>query len=697
MPNLRSTTSHLTLRHAVLALVLGLAPMVATTAQAQATQPAPDTPAHTPAQTTPPEDDTSGWDMDLVVTSQKRATSLQKVPFSVSALTGDQARDLSAKNLVDLSRNVAGLAIADLGPGVNMVAIRGLSSGQVVRDESSRKETVGIYLDESAISLPLFTPDLDLFDFARVETLRGPQGTLFGAGSLGGTLRLITKPVKMNSFESVLEADISKVMDGSNGYGLKGMVNMPLIDDKLALRAVAYHNDLAGYVDAWGKTGGKVEDVNSGLRQGYRIAAEFRPHHSLTLIPRIVYNKTDMDGYPRMEVFNIFRNPHTTTRPAANFGDLEQYRQIKEGLFDETFLADLNINYDMGRLSLTSVTSFLDRDINMLQDGTALTSQVTAVAVGIPASAGIDAPLHNQSTLEAFSQEFRLSTNTTDGLQWVLGAFYTKQKKGFGQRAEAKGFEAAFNAQTNAGLSTAALSAPLSSDRDVLFISDFDIDFNQIAIFGEANYSFTDKLTGTMGLRWYKYEEDRNAIIAGFLNDGPTPTNLRKRSTEDKGFSPRFILSYAATDNISVNVQASRGFRLGGINDPLSDTLCAADRTALGGRDIEKYDSETATNYEIGLKSKLAGGKVTFNAAAYQIDSKDMQVSVRLACSSTIILNVPKARSRGFELEVAASPTRNLNLGASVGYNDAEVTSGVGYSGITKGMRLPTAPKLQAS
>src|SRR6185312_13812707 len=186
---------------------------------------------------------------EIIVTAQKRQSTLQDVPFSIAAVTESQIRNSGASDLPELARNIAGLTITDLGPGQSQVSIRGISAGQVVRDQPGVKEQVGVYLDESPISIALFTPDLDLFDLQRFEILRGPQGTLFGAGSLSGTLRYITMQPQLGSFGGTGEVTASDGTDAEFGGSVKAALNLPL-GDKAAARVVGYYNDLAGFIDA---------------------------------------------------------------------------------------------------------------------------------------------------------------------------------------------------------------------------------------------------------------------------------------------------------------------------------------------------------------------------------------------------------------------------------------------------------------
>jgi iron complex outermembrane recepter protein len=237
----------------------------------------------------------------IIVTATKRDANLQDIPFSINAQTAADIQRSGAVTLEDLSRNVAGLAVQNLGPGQSQVAIRGVSAGQIVRDQPGVKEQVGVYLDESVVSLSLFTPDLDLFDLNRVETLRGPQGTLFGSGSIGGTVRYITNQPKTGVTEGLVEGNVNLVDGDDFGGHIKGAVNLPL-GETVAVRAVGYMTRYGGFIDALREGGGVSEDVNSGERYGGRIALTFAPSETLSITPRVVYQKITTNGFNRQEV-----------------------------------------------------------------------------------------------------------------------------------------------------------------------------------------------------------------------------------------------------------------------------------------------------------------------------------------------------------------------------------------------------------
>src|SRR5688500_15945608 len=295
-----------------------------------------------PQQTTQTEPPPPKVEETMVVTARKREETVQEVPVSVAAPSEQEMRDLGAETIEDVSVNVAGFTVQNLGPGQSQVAMRGVSAGQIVRDQPGVKEQVGVYLDESVISLSLFTPDIDLFDMNRLEILRGPQGTLFGSGSLSGTVRYISNQPKLNTSESVGEFTVSSIGGGSIGASVKAAVNAP-IGDRAAMRAVAYYTRYGGYIDAVQPGGNESEDVNDGDRLGARVAFRFEPNDRFTITPRILYQQVEMNGWNRIDDFNILANPFTTTRPKVELGDRNHFVQFEEPFTDDFLLGDLNL------------------------------------------------------------------------------------------------------------------------------------------------------------------------------------------------------------------------------------------------------------------------------------------------------------------------------------------------------------------
>lgn len=641
-------------------------------------------------------DDASDEDV-IIVTATKRDANLQDIPFSINAQTADDIQKTGATSLEDLSRNVAGLTIQNLGPGQSQVSIRGVSAGQIVRDQPGVKEQVGVYLDESVISLSLFTPDLDLFDLNRVETLRGPQGTLFGSGSVGGTVRYITNQPKLGTTEGAVEGNVNLVDGDDFGGHLKGAINAPL-GDKAAIRAVGYYTQYGGFINARREGGGVTEDINDGERYGGRIALTFEPSESLSITPRVIYQKISTDGFNRQEVFNLYANPFTTTRPAVTFNEREQHLLLQEGFEDETMIADATIKVGFGGVDLTSVSSYTDRNILVSRDASALTGSVS-VDLGFP-TAGVLLPsnLADTTKVQSFTQELRLSSNGEGPFQWVLGGFYSNTDRDYAQRLPTPGYDAFTDARFGAGTSAGAANGfPLNSP----YNADIVYDIKQKAVFGEASYMFGEQFTLTAGGRYYDFSEDRLFKSGGLFSNADNQTG----STKSDGFTPRVLASFKATDGITINAQASKGFRLGGINDPLNIPLCSGGATgidALTFGNRPRYDDETLWNYELGVKTQGRG--FTFNAAAFYTDISNLQVTADAgSCSSRVVFNVPKAHTQGFEFELSASPADGLDLGISGSIVSAKfdssvtTTAGAVIAGIRDGNRLPTVPKFQIS
>ena len=651
---------------------------------------------------------------EVIVTATKRTENLQEVPFSVSATSQDQIRNYSAENLVDLSRNIAGFTVADLGPGQSQMAIRGISSGQVIRDQPGLKEQVGVYLDESPISVALFTPDLELVDLDRFEVLRGPQGTLFGAGSEAGTVRYITHQPDLGKTEAFEDASFETVEHGGQGGMARGVLNVPL-GDISAMRLVVYWHHLPGFIDAIQPGGGMHTNVNDGDRTGVRLAFLIKPNEALDITPRVMFQNLTTNGFPRVDQYNILANPYTTVAPVS-IGDREQYTQQREGLLDQFLLTDLKLDYNFGSTTLTSITSYTNRHVRVLRDATQLSGSVTysplftplglVSAANLQADVRLNSPLYDRTALNVVSEELRLASNGTQLIDWLVGGFFQHVDRHYGQDLPTPGYDAAV------GIPSASQGAP----PDTPFYSDLSYTLKQYAAFGEATWHITNKWGLTAGLRYYKFTEDKNLLFAGLFSaptcvpgtggagQPPCVFGVVPASTDSSGTSPRFILSYKATDDVQFNAQAARGFRLGGINDPINIPLCQPQDIAAFGHQATWKD-ETLWDYELGMKSQWLDRRVTFNIAVFDEQITDLQANTTAGtCSSRIVFNVPTSRSTGVEAELFAKPNANWDFGVSGTYLDAKLTSSVilpstgqVVGGLADGNRLTTSPEVQGS
>ena len=632
----------------------------------------------------------------IIVTATKRASTVQDVPFSINAQTQEDIQRANASTIEDISRNIAGLTVQNLGPGQSQVSVRGVSAGQIIRDQPGVKEQVGVYLDESVISLSLFTPDLDLFDLNRVETLRGPQGTLFGSGSVGGTIRYITNQPRLGRTEGVIEANINTVDEGDIGYHFKGAVNVPL-GEKAALRAVAYGTHYAGFIDAVGPAAGK--NINDGSRVGGRVSILWEPTADIQIVPRVVYQEIRADGFNRQEEYNLYDNQFTTSGGEL-IGKRTQYLLLREKFKDDTLIADLTANIGLGNVALTSVTSYINRDILVSRDASALSGSVAVSPLigccGVdPEIVRLPSNLQDSTDLEQWSQELRLSSTDSGPLQWVIGGFYSNVDRLYEQRLPTPGYDVFVDAAFGAGTSAAVDNGFGLTDNP--YHADLPYDIKQTAVFGEATYDFGQfKLTA--GGRYYDFSETRDFVSGGLFSNGDTRLDDK---TKSDGFNPRVIATYEPNRNLSINLQAAKGFRVGGINDPLNLGLCSVSDVAIYGPfQSDSYDDETLWNYEAGVKYQKRG--VTFNAAAFHTSIRDLQVTVDAgSCSSRIVLNVDKAHTTGVEMEFSANPAEGLDLSLAGSYISSKFDSTVDNAiladrtGIRDGNRLPSVPKFQ--
>jgi iron complex outermembrane receptor protein len=634
---------------------------------------------------------------EITVTAMKREDTVAKTPFSVAA---ESQETLAARGIDDIegvAANVGGLTVQNLGPGQSQVAMRGVSSGQIVRDQPGVKEQVGFYLDESPVALSLFTPDIDFFDMSRVEVLRGPQGTLFGAGSESGTVRYITNPPVLGQSNWFTEFGGSVLAGGDVSGDFKVGGNVPL-GTTAALRLSGYYDRIGGFIDAVQPDLSVKKNVNSGYRAGGRAAVKIAPDNNFSITPRIIYQYVKTDGQNREDAYNILANPFTTTRPAVTLGPREQFTQTGEPYTDKFVVGDLNIRYTFGSTTLTSISSYTYRDVLVVRDATALTASITGGSIGLPENIyTLTAPLDDATTAKTFTQEVRLS-GEENHFQWVVGGFFANTKRNYGQNLIVDNF------QQLSGIPTTGVFAPEND----LFYSKLGYTLNQFAAFGEGTYLVNDKFKLIGGLRYYHYHEDKSQVFDGLFGEGNDgqPQSQPGTTTAD-GVAPRLIASYQVSDTSTLSAQVSKGFRLGGINDPLNVSLCTAQDLVTFGNHPDWLD-ETTWNYEVDSKSTLWNGIGSFHLAAFYEDIKNLQATVTAGtCSSRVIFNVPKSRSAGAEVEFEVAPNRNFDFAFSGSYTDAVLQSTLNstdasgnvsvVAGIQDGVRLPTVPRLNFS
>jgi len=436
-------------------------------------------------------------------------------------------------------------------------------------------------------------------------------------------------------------------------------------------------------------------DVNGGNRTGVRAALSFDIGDSITITPRIIYQEIEADGFNRQEVFNLYANPYTTTRPAVQLGEREQHLLLNEEFTDETLLADVVFEASFDAIDFTFVGSQMDREILVSRDASALTGSVS-VDLGYPDVGGVLLPsnLRDTTDLKQTTFEARVSSSGDGPLQWLGGAFWSDTERNYGQYLPTPGYQAVTDTVLGAGTSAAVANGfpDLNSPYNALL----PYDIEQIALFGEVSFDVSDALQVTVGGRWYDFEESRRFYSGGLFANGDDQTD----TTSSDGFTPRVMASFDLSDAVTLNAQVSQGFRLGGVNDPLNATLCTPEDLQIFGS-FQSYSDEKMWNYEAGIKSGFGNG-VTLNAAVFYSDIEDLQATLDAgSCSSRVSFNVPKAHTQGVEFELGANPTESLYLSVAGSILESEFDStvvdgsGAVIGGLRDGNRLASVPDFQ--
>ena len=621
---------------------------------------------------------------EVVVTAQKRSESVQDIPFAITALESDSMDKAGISSLEGYANLIPGLAISGQDNGRTQINIRGISAGEVRRGDNTSSETVGMYFDEIPLSLALYNPDLEPFDLARVEVLRGPQGTLYGSGSLAGTIRLISNPPEMNVASGKIDVGISNTEDGDDSNFVKGMINIPIIDDTLAARLVVYRTDNGGWVDneAPGPYGGS--DVNSSEKSGGRLSVLWQPTENLTIRPTVIHQETETDGTAE-ESYYVGLDPFIAEGfVTEDFvpGDNKQWMYEPQLYTDDIDIFNVLVEYDFGDYTLTSSSSVTDREIQVQADLTA--------DAGLAFGFGPNGPygqalfgwnFSDNKTSDSFSQELRLSSDSESTLQWIAGVYYTESDSEWGQplfvtdpAALAPEFDWIYDPDvfgaTEHGMTNEGFA---------------DLEYEQKAVFGEVTYQLAEKWSAIAGLRWYDAEQGYTTGARGILSGGLT-VNDEVKSSED-GVNPKLMLAYTPSEDLLFSFQASEGFRLGGPQtyipeDSPSGFQCRALIAEQGlDFDPDQFDSETLWNYELAMKSTLADGAIKFNASLFHIVYEDLQVATRILdttgqdrlCGQTVRTNAGEAQSQGLELELAMQATENLTLSFTGAFVNAEL------------------------
>ena len=583
---------------------------------------------------------------EIVVTAQKRTELLKDVPSSITAVTANSLQQVMATKLDDYVARIPGLIVSQAG-GANaatQLTIRGLTTG------AGGNPTVGVYIDESPFGgssgVGGYTvPDLDPQDLARVEVLRGPQGTLYGAGSLGGLLKYVTADPDPKRFTGRVQVDGSAVDGGGKGYGMRGSVNMPL-GEELALRVSGYNRRDPGYVDNV-LTGAK--NINHTRFYGGRAALGWQNDTWKVRASALYQHYSGSAAIVDYDSANF----------QPEYGDLKQSRangttNVRQNIGAYSLL----VEGDLGFATLTSASSYNRQSMLFHLDYSTILSPIFAPAFGIPTLG-----FKNETPIlvKKYTQEVRLASPASDTLSWQIGAFYTHETQDVGALVDP------IDSLTGAAIAgLPVIGAGVS-----------DTKFREVAAFGDATWHVDPAFDVTVGLRYSRNRQRNTASFSGLIFPASTIT---VRSRDD---ALTFLInpSYHLDENTMVYARVASGYRPGGPNT-VSPTL------------PQSYGPDKVVNYELGLKSELLDRRLSLELSGFWIDWKDIQIQ-RVDALGSYIANGPSAVSKGLEATASIRPARGIELYGNITYTDAHLTRDLppGSALAISGDRLPLNAK----
>jgi iron complex outermembrane receptor protein len=637
---------------------------------------------------------------EVVVTAQKRSEDLRNVPVSISVLNSQVLTTAHIENFDDIARATPGISLTEGGaPGTSALEIRGISS-------TSGAGTVGVYLDEVPITVAQnsyydgsFEPKL--FDIDRVEVLRGPQGTLYGASSMGGTIRFIPKAPDLNAFTDEVTIDTSNTKHGSENYAASDVLNAPVIPGVLAVRGGVSLVYDSGYINNYNFFTGALDNrgTNTDRPLTARVALLFQPNENLSVTPSVFIQRDNIGDT------SIFY-------PAVGLWD--QNKQIREAGTDNVSISSLVIKSNLGFADFTSVSSYFRRIYDRMTDGTFFNSYIIAHDFLDPAypqfAAEDDAiigtiasPVPYDITHKNFTQEIRLSSPDSESskLSWVVGAYASSYSEHRYDTGQVPGLNADFESIYGFNINQSVIGVPgqnLFGD-DYVYLEIIDIHQQQYALFGDVDYKFTDRLKASVGLR-LQHAHDSETFTGGYFYDYGNPNPYYTKLKND-AVTPRYSLTYDVSDNSNVYATISKGLRLGGPTgpDPTGPgNPCEADYGTFGiTNPPNQYKPDSLWSYELGSKSRLLNNQLSVNGAVYYVDWKQIQQAIVLpTCGYSFTTNVGTAESYGGELEVLFRPISHLTLGLNGSEERAIITSSVNAVTVAPGENVLDVPEWTA-
>jgi outer membrane receptor protein involved in Fe transport len=661
---------------------------------------------------------------EIIVTATKREANVQDVPLAITAFSEQDIVRQGFKTLDDYIGQIPGLAFSRREPGGTTVLMRGCTISGLSFGASP---TTSIYLDEQPITAAGRNPDARLIDIERVEALSGPQGTLFGDASQCGSLRVITNKPDSAAFNSWVDVGATQVSEGDTGFNVSGMVNVPLVEGKVALRLVGFVEEEAGYIDNILSTspGGTYdnaefvdEDVNSATSSGARAALRTVIGDNWVVDGSIIWQKKELDGFGDTDLGEQFY-------AGRDIGDLEQVRFGTDSWEDDWYQLALTAEGSVGFADLLVTGSFFTRETVYEADATSYHFAFNQIGDYIDFNnTAYDTTIYdfggdpqgfafNNEKEDRWTFEARLSTPSDSTSRWngIVGVFYNRE--------EGHTLFYAGNLQFDGSPAFAYLNylayyydpdfpVPAPPSGGNWFTGVYDSTIEQTALFGEIGFEVAENFNITVGGRFFDVQADRTLKQGSLFQLGTEPdcevdfcVADAVGASSESDFVPKLTLDYRINDDTMVYATYSEGFRRGGANAARASSIFGPNSPS------NAYRSDTMTNYELGLKSTLADGRFRLNATAYHMvwDGIQLQVEDPDPLIFTLgIVNFPEAELNGFEAHVSWLPTEGWEVTGTLGWNEGEISkSAVLFEGtdepftVTEGTELPIMPDWKGS
>lgn len=663
----------------------------------------------------------------IEVTATRRASSIQEIPVNITALDGDILAEQGIGELADIARWVPGLSVQDQGGrSGSPIIVRGLNTNS--SGPGSDGGTVATYVGESPLSV-----DLKLLDIQRVEVLIGPQGTLYGAGTLGGAIRYIPNKPILDEISGKVYGGVNSVTEGGNGHEAGFVLNMPVINDELGFRVAFQQQKNAGFIDYtyavkeagvslpdpdWSDAAAvsaninPAEDVNSDESTTAKFMLRWAPSDEVDALLSYTYQKQDVGGRSIVHYGTLSeQNPLSDV-----LGEYESGYRVLEPREKTTDLLALELTADLGFAELTSATSISTFEAVGQRDQTDLLIRLNYSYEDFPAFSAFTREVDEQ---ESFVQELRLVSQGESDLSWIVGLYYSDSTFDGDSREYTPGFD-------EYAINVWGVDGNLRPD-SLEYISIGQDEVTESALFGEVSYSISERLDVTLGARLYNYEVSSVSAIdlplyytvfGGEASDylDVDLDNADPISAEDSGSLLKLNVSYKFTDDVMAYVTLSEGFRIGGSNGvgACPDNINEIDNQIVCALPNEEvYIADTTQNLEVGVKSSWMKNRLHLNGAFYTVDWNDPQIGgATQNGQQPITANGKGASATGFELSGRAMINDYLTAFGSLSHTKAELSSDAPYLfGVfndqgsvlqdwkdgKNGDRLPGSPETQAS